>query len=128
MLAYLVFLFLVLYLLYSNLIQNRFFPIIEGMEGCDKEQLPIENAANIRSLKTAVDDAVSKVNKIQVDMTQVQSDISILKTNYGDFKKELDETTDRAKTNEERLKSVGDQAAKQSSDIQAGIQNNPPLK
>lgn len=128
MLAYLVFLFLVLYLLYSNLIQNRGFSVIEGMEGCDKEQLPIENAANIRSLKTAVDDAVSKVNKIQVDMTQVQSDISVLKTNYGEFKKELDETTDRAKTNEERLKSVGDQAAKQSSDIQAGIQNNPPLK
>lgn len=123
MLVYLVFLILVLYILYYNL-----FPVIEGMEGCDKEQLPIENAANIRSLKTAVDDAVDKVNKIQVDMTQIQSDVSVMKTNYAEFKKELDETSDRAKTNEERLKSVGDQAAKQSSDIQAGIQNNPPLK
>jgi predicted nucleic acid-binding Zn-ribbon protein len=123
MLVYLVFLILVLYILYYNL-----FPVIEGMEGCDKEQLPIENAANIRSLKTAVDDVVEKVNKIQVDTTQLQSDVSVMKTNYAEFKKELDETSDRAKTNEERLKSVGDQAAKQSSDIQAGIQNNPPLK
>lgn len=103
------------------------FPLIEGME-CDKEQLPIENAANIRSLKTAVDDVVDKVNKMQVNVTQVQSDISVLNKNYGEFKKELDETTDRAKTNEERLKSVGDQAAKQSSDIQTAVQNNPPLK
>jgi septal ring factor EnvC (AmiA/AmiB activator) len=122
MLVYLVFLILVLYILYYNM-----FPVIEGME-CDKEQLPIENAANIRSLKTAVDDVVDKVNKMQVNVTQVQSDISVLNKNYGEFKKELDETSDRAKTNEERLKSVGDQAAKQSSDIQTAVQNNPPLK
>jgi len=122
MLVYLVFLILVLYILYYNM-----FPVIEGME-CDKEQMPIENAANIRSLKTAVDDVVDKVNKMQVNVTQVQSDISVLNKNYGEFKKELDETSDRAKTNEERLKSVGDQAAKQSSDIQTAVQNNPPLK
>jgi predicted nucleic acid-binding Zn-ribbon protein len=122
MLVYLVFLILVLYILYYNM-----FPVIEGME-CDKEQMPIENAANIRSLKTAVDDVVDKVNKMQVNVTQVQSDISVLNKNYGEFKKELDETSDRAKTNEERLKSVGDQAAKQSSDIQSAVQNNPPLK
>jgi septal ring factor EnvC (AmiA/AmiB activator) len=121
MLAYLLVLSLSLYILYRNM-----FPVIEGME-CDKEQLPIENSANIRSLKTRVDDVVDKVNKIQSDFTMVNADISSLKTNYTEFKKELDETSDRAKTNEERLKGMADQASAQSTNIQQSVQNNPPL-
>jgi methyl-accepting chemotaxis protein len=102
-------------------------PIVEGME-CDKEQLPISNAARLDVLKTSIDDIVKKIDVIDTATKQNTADIQVLKSSFAEWKPILEETATRAKDNEARFKQLSNEANQSSLDTQNAVRNNPPLE
>jgi hypothetical protein len=102
-------------------------PIVEGME-CDKEQLPISNAARIDVLKSSIDDIVKKIDGIDTATKQNTADIQVLKSSFAEWKPILDETNKRSKDNEARFQQLSNEAKQTTADTKNAIMNNPPLE